>query len=70
MEYSRLGSTPNLIMYADDGVILETGAQVDKILDNETTRQIGVRLADDKPFGRTDRFTFLGITYDLTHGNI
>jgi len=53
-------------MFADDGIIVsEKEINIKEKLDKYLLKISGVRLAEDKPHGKTEKFKFLGLEYDL-----
>jgi hypothetical protein len=68
LELGGIGSIEGLTMFADDGLILsETPIDVEEKLKSYLLKLSGVELAVDKPYGKTDKFKFLGLNYDLIH---
>ena len=60
------GQMEGLHMYADDGLALSREhIDIHKVMKQRNVTQMGLQLADDKPFGEQRKFKFLGIEYDL-----
>lgn len=66
MEFAGMGNIDNLVMYADDGIIVRNDVEtIESELTNSSKKVGGILLAEDKGNGIVSKFKFLGLNYDL-----
>lgn len=63
--------TTGLVMYADDGVVVsDKPIRIESRIKTFKMETFGAKIALDKPYGKTRKFTFLGLEYDMDNRTV
>lgn len=76
LEFAGFGDIENLSMFADDGIVLSRN-EIDikkeiegRKIGDQMSGVIGLKVAEDKPYGHTNYAKFLGIEIDMKERKI